>query len=171
VTPGFAQDAGRSALAILPLLATIILVLLGAVPTHLPNFQIVTPVFALCAVYFFAIYQPSLLPPPAVFGIGVFQDALLGLPFGLSALVLLGAYGVIVTQRSAFRGRPFLIAWAGFAVVTPLTVAVTWALVSILAGALVPPVPAVFQALLTIAIYPLINVVLAALTRLLPATA
>lgn len=171
MNPGFAQDAGRSALAVLPLFATAFLVLLSAIPTHLPSFQMVTPVFALGGVYFFAIYQPSLLPPPAVFGIGLFQDALLGLPFGLSALVLLGAYGLIVTQRSAFRGRPFLIAWAGFAVVTPVTMAVTWAIVSALAGTIVPPIPVAFQALLTVSIYPLINVALAALARLLPATA
>jgi rod shape-determining protein MreD len=171
VTPGFTQDAGRSVLAVLPLVATVFLALLSAVPTHLPSFQMVTPVFALAAVYFFAIYQPSLLPPPAVFGVGLFQDALLGLPFGLSALVLLGAYGLIVSQRNAFRGRPFLIAWAGFAVVTPVTVAVTWAIVSALSGTVVPPIPAAFQTLLTIAVYPLINVALAALTRLLPAAA
>lgn len=167
MNPTFAQDAGRSALAVLPIAATAMLALLSAVPTHLPNFQMITPVFVLASVYFFAIYQPSLLPAPAVFAIGLFQDALLGLPFGLSALVLLGAYGVIVQQRNAFRGRPLLIAWAGFAIVTPVTVAVTWLLVSALGGALVPPMPAVFQALLTVAIYPLINVVLAALTRLL----
>ncbi|MGE5539360.1 MAG: rod shape-determining protein MreD [Gemmatimonas sp.] len=171
MTPVFVQDAGRSALAVLPMAATAALVLLSAVPTHLPNFQMITPVFALAAVYFFAIYQPSLLPPPAVFAIGLFQDALLGLPFGLTALVLLGAYGVVVNQRNAFRGRPFLITWAGFAVVTPATIAITWAIVSFLAGAFVPPTAAAFQALLTVAIYPLINVVLAALARLLPTAA
>jgi rod shape-determining protein MreD len=103
-----------------------------------------------------------------VFGIGLFQDALLGLPFGLSALVLLGVYGVVVGQRAAFRGRPFLIAWAGFAVVIPIAMAATWAIVSLLAGTLVPPTAVVFQALMTIAVYPLVNVLLAALARLLP---
>jgi rod shape-determining protein MreD len=171
VTPLFVQDAGRSVLAIIPLLATVILVLLGAVPTQLPEFESVTPVLSLAAIYFFAIYRPSILPAPAVFGIGLFQDALLGLPFGLSALVLLGVYGAIVSQRNAFRGRPFLIAWAGFAVVMPAAMAVTWAIVSLLAGTVVPPLPAIFQALITIAIYPLVNVVLAVLSRLLPGAA
>jgi rod shape-determining protein MreD len=168
VTPVFVQDAGRSVLALVPLLATAILVFLGAVPTQLPNFDLVTPALSLAAVYFFAIYRPSLLPAPAVFGIGLFQDALLGLPFGLSALILLGVYGVVVSQRSAFRGRPFLIAWGGFAVAAPLAAALTWALVSIFAKTIVPPVPVVFQALLTVAVYPIVNVLLAGLARLLP---
>jgi rod shape-determining protein MreD len=168
VTPVFVQDAGRSVLTVVPLLATVLLVLVGAVPMRLPEFAAVTPVLSLAAIYFFAIYRPSILPAPAVFGIGLFQDALLGLPFGLSALVLLGVYGAIVSQRNAFRGRPFLVAWAGFAIVTPAAMAVTWAIVSLLAGTVVPPLPAVFQALITVAIYPLVNVVLAALGRLLP---
>jgi rod shape-determining protein MreD len=168
VTPVFVQDAGRSVLTVVPLLATVLLVLIGAVPMRLPEFAAVTPVLSLAAIYFFAIYRPSILPAPAVFGIGLFQDALLGLPFGLSALVLLGVYGAIVSQRNAFRGRPFLVAWAGFAIVTPAAMAVTWAIVSLLAGTVVPPLPAVFQALITVAIYPLVNVVLAALGRLLP---
>jgi rod shape-determining protein MreD len=168
VTPVFVQDAGRSVLVIIPLFATLILVLLGAVPTQLPTFGSVTPVLSLAAIYFFAIYRPTILPAPAVFGIGLFQDALLGLPFGLSALALLGVYGVIVSQRNAFRGRPFLIAWAGFAVVVPVAMAVTWATVSLLAGTFVPPLAVVFQALITIAAYPLVNVLLAALARLLP---
>jgi rod shape-determining protein MreD len=171
MTPVFVQDAGRGALAILPVVATAALVLFGAVPTQLPDFEPVTPSLALAAVYFFAIYRPSLLPAPAVFGIGLFQDALLGLPFGLSAVVLLGAYGVIVGQRNAFRGRPFLVAWAGFAVVAPVAAAAMWLLVSLLAGALVPPLAAGFQALLTVAVYPLVNVLLAGLARLLPRAA
>jgi rod shape-determining protein MreD len=168
VTPVFVQDAGRSVLALIPLLATVLLVLIGAVPTRLPEFESIAPVLSLAAIYFFAIYRPSILPAPAVFGIGLFQDALLGLPFGLSALVLLGVYGAIVSQRNAFRGRPFLIAWAGFAIVTPAAMAVTWAIVSLLAGTVVPPLPVVFQALITVAVYPLVNVVLATLARLLP---
>ena len=168
MTPVFVQDAGRSVLAIVPLLATSALVLLGAVPTQLPDFSVVTPLLSLAAVYFFAIYRPSLLPAPAVFGIGLFQDALIGLPFGLSALVLVGVYGVVVSQRSAFRGRPLLIAWAGFAVVVPTAMAVTWVIVSTLAGTLVPPAAVFFQAVLTVAVYPLVNVILAALSRLLP---
>lgn len=168
MTPVFVQDAGRSVLAIIPLLATVVLVLLGAVPTQLPEFGSVTPVLSIAAIYFFAIYRPAILPAPAVFGIGLFQDALIGLPFGVSALVLLGVYGAILTQRNAFRGRPFLIAWAGFAVVMPIAMAVTWLMVSLLAGTFVPPRAAIFQALMTIAAYPLVNVLLAALARLLP---
>lgn len=168
MTPLFVQDAGRSVLAIIPLFATVVLVFLGAVPTQLPEFGSVTPVLSLAAIYFFAIYRPTILPAPAVFGIGLFQDALLGLPFGLSALILLGVYGVIVSQRNAFRGRPFLIAWAGFAVVMPVAMAVTWAIVSLFAGTVVPPLAAIFQALITVAVYPLVNVLLAALARLLP---
>ena len=168
MTPVFVQDAGRSVLAIVPVLATAVLVLLGAVPTQLPDFSVVTPVLSLAAVYFFAIYRPSLLPAPAVFGIGLFQDALMGLPFGLSALILVGVYGIVISQRSAFRGRPFLIAWAGFAIVVPIAMAVTWIIVSTLAGTLVPPAAVLFQTVLTVAVYPLVTVILAALSRLLP---
>jgi rod shape-determining protein MreD len=168
VTPVFVQDAGRSVLALVPLLATAALVFLGAVPTQLPDFDIVTPALSLAAVYFFAIYRPSLLPAPAVFGVGLFQDSLLGLPFGLSALILLGVYGVVVSQRAAFRGRPFLIAWAGFAIAAPIAAALTWAIVSLFAKAMVPPTPVVFQTLLTVAVYPIVNVLLAGIVRLLP---
>ncbi len=124
-------DGGLRSLT--PGLITLVLALLPAVPIRLPGEWSTMPALTLMAVYYWTIYRPDLLPPPAIFAIGVVEDLSTGNPLGVTALVLLGAYALVLNQRRLFLGKPFAVTWAGFVLVAMVAGFVTWAATSILA--------------------------------------
>jgi rod shape-determining protein MreD len=140
---------------LLPGLVTFIAVLLTVLPLGIPFAAVVTPFLSLMAVYYWSIYRPDLLPPAAVFVLGVLQDMLTGGPVGLLALVLLLVQALAVSQRRILLGQAFSVEWAGLLLVVAGAGAVSWTLASVYYLALVPPVPFVVQALITVALYPL----------------
>lgn len=151
---------------LVPFLTTLLFVLISVVPLHIPGFAVVAPAFTLMAVYHWTIYRPDLLPPVAVFVAGLLLDLLNGTPYvGTSALSLLLTRSVLMGQRRFFVNRLFPVLWAGFLVTTAAVVAFEWALVSLLHGALLGARPVVFEALLTVATFPLASYLLARAQR------
>jgi len=139
-----------------PFALTLLLVILNMLPVYVPGFARVVPVLALIAVYHWTIYRPDLMPAHAVFFIGAAQDMLSGAPLGINALVFLTVYGVVLWQRRFFVGKPFLIAWLGFAIVAAGATLQSWALVSAFYLTLVAPRPLAYQYLLTLGFFPLL---------------
>ena len=139
---------------LLPFAMTVVLVMLSVMPLRVPGFGAVAPMLALMAVYYWAIFRPDLLPAAAVFAIGLFQDILGGMPLGVYTLTLLLVYGIVSSQRRFFLGKSFLVMWWGFMLIALGTAAVTWVIVSALFGTVVNPLPALFQLLLTLALFP-----------------
>jgi rod shape-determining protein MreD len=149
-----------------PFVTTVLLVLFSVVPLHLPGFAVVTPSFALMAVYHWTIYRPELLPPVTVFTAGLLLDLLNGTPYvGTSALFLLLTRSVLMSQRRYFVNRTFPVLWAGFLLVTAIVTALEWVLVSLLHGGLLGSRPFIFAAVLTVASFPLVSYFLARLQR------
>jgi rod shape-determining protein MreD len=62
----FQREAGGFPNTLIPFTSTLVFVLLSVVPLQIPGFAVVTPAFALMAVYHWTIYRPDLLPPVAV---------------------------------------------------------------------------------------------------------
>jgi rod shape-determining protein MreD len=139
-----------------PLLMTLGLVVLSQVPMQLPGAMPISPAFALISVYFWGLHQPDLVPAPAVFAIGVFQDILAGLPIGLSAFVLLVIYGLVVSQRRYFFGKSFGVLWWGFATVVVVVGAMQWAAMSVLSAQFLPVMPIIVEQITTAALYPVV---------------
>ena len=139
---------------LIPVTVTVLLVFAGSLPWRLPAFVEVTPAFAAMAVFYWTIYRPERLPYYATFGIGVLQDLLAGTPLGMTALVLLIVQGVVASQRTFFRGKPFLVVWWGFSMVMPATGLLSWIIGSACLGTLVPLLPILMQAFLTMLIFP-----------------
>ncbi len=155
------RDVGYPA-RLLPFLSTLIFALVSVVPINLPGFAVVTPAFALMAVFHWTIYRPDLMPLTAVFAIGLLLDIINGTPYvGLSALTLLVARTFVMTQRRFFVNRTFPVVWLGFLAVTVANFALVWALVSMLRGTLLGFRPFLFQAVLTVSCYPVGSYVLA----------
>ncbi len=148
------QQADRFLRGLIPSLVTLLLVLASALPWRLPSLVEVTPAFAVMAVFYWTIYRPDRLPYAATFCIGVLQDLLTGTPPGMTALVLLTVQGVIASQRTFFRGKPFLVVWWGFSLVMPAAGLMSWIIGSAYFGAIVPPLPIVVQTALTILLFP-----------------
>ncbi len=135
---------------------TLVLVILGVLPLHLPGYERVVPLLPLIAVYHWTIYRPELLPAYAVFVIGLLQDTLGGTPIGINAVVFLCVYGVVMSQRTFFIGKSFVIVWLGFALVAAGAVGLGWLLVSVYNMTLVRPHAALFQYLVTLGTFPIL---------------
>jgi rod shape-determining protein MreD len=152
--PTFWQRMDQLARKLTPFALTLLLVILGQVPWHLPGLAEVAPLLPLMAVYHWTIQRPDLLPAHAVFVIGLLTDLLSGGPIGVNTLVLLTVYGVIYSQRRFFIGKTFLITWLGFVFVSAAASVQAWLLVSALHVTLIRADAPVFQYLLTAALYP-----------------
>jgi len=153
---------------LIPAALSFVLVLLTVVPLPFPGYGTIVPMLALGSVFFWAVHYPSLLPPAAVFAIGLVQDVLTGALFGSGAVVLLLAYGAVVYQRIFFRNKSFLVIWWSFMIVAMGAGALAWVLASLFSGQVIPPAPALYQVLVTIAIYPLLTGVLHGVHKFLP---
>ena len=151
------QRAKRALAALVPGLVTLALVLVTQLPYGIPYFAPVTPVFTLMAVFYWGVYRPETLPPPAVFAVGLVQDALGGGPMGMVALMLLAAYGIGVSQRRFFLGKGFGVEWGGFAVIAVGVALAAWLVASLYFVTILDPRPFAVQGLLTAAFYPCVT--------------
>jgi rod shape-determining protein MreD len=150
----------------LPFVTTLLFALISVVPLHLPGFAAVTPSFALMAVCHWSIYRPDLLSIGAAFVVGVVLDLLNGTPYvGVSALVLLIVRGIVIRERRHFVSRPFAALWLGFVAVAAGVFAFEWGFVSLLSGMVLDTRPFVFQAVLTVACFPVGSRLLARVQR------
>ena len=96
---------------------SLVLVVFSVIPTYIPDFNQVSPIVALIAIYHWAVYRPNLLSLIPVFVLGLIQDLLIGTPVGLYVLVFLSVYGIVFSQRRFFIARSFVFYWVGFAVI------------------------------------------------------
>ncbi|WP_044562641.1 rod shape-determining protein MreD [Azospirillum sp. B4] len=146
------DQAGRN---LVPFSTTVAAMLIGMMPLQLPDYSFVAPPLTLMSIYYWAIYRPDLLRPLLAFGVGVLQDLLGGSPLGMSALVYVLAYWLVLTQRRYFLGNSFWFLWLGFALVAVGAGAVQWVAYSLMTAHLVGPGNVVAQALLAIVLFPL----------------
>lgn len=146
---------------LLPFGVTLILLMLGLVPTRVPGYAMIAPVLPLMGVYYWSIYRPDLLPPSAAFSLGLLHDIIAGLPLGVSALVMLMVQSVTASQRRFFLGNTFAVAWWGFALMALGAMTLTWLLVCMLFVHLIPPNTVIFEYLLSISAYPVVSWLLA----------
>ena len=140
----------------LPVMVALLLVLVNVIPLHIPGLSRIVPVLPLMAVYQWAVYRPNLMPPLAVFFIGLMYDILSGAPLGVNAVVFLVVYGVVAYQQRFFAGKSFLVVWLGFGIVALGASILSWLLVSILSASIVEPRAAIFQYLLNFGFFPLL---------------
>jgi rod shape-determining protein MreD len=154
---------------LLPLLCTLVVVLIGAVPTRLPMFELVAPALTLIAVYYWTIYRPDLLNAFFILLLGILQDMLTGAPLGVTSFVLLLAYLVVVTQRKFFHGKSFSVVWWGFMLVALGAAVVSWSAHTLLAMRWIDPAAPALGLVLTVLFYPPMAALLSQAHKLVPA--
>src|SRR3984957_998094 len=79
----------NGAARLLPVGTTLLAAVISVLPLQIPGYAALTPVFTLMAAYHWTIYRPDLLPPIALFAVGLAEDLLAGSPMGVNALLLL----------------------------------------------------------------------------------
>ncbi|HEY1934843.1 MAG TPA: rod shape-determining protein MreD [Acetobacteraceae bacterium] len=144
-----------------PTTCTMLLMLLTRAPLGLSGQAVLLPAVALSSVWFWSVFRPTGMPPPAVFLIGVLYDLLGWQPIGTGVLVLLLLHGAALRARRPLATGGFLLIWLGFAAAATAAAALEWALTCLLTWRLLPPAPAIFQAVLSASIYPALAIVFA----------
>ncbi|MSP80558.1 MAG: rod shape-determining protein MreD [Rhodospirillales bacterium] len=155
--PTLGQQLDTQARRLVPAATTLILVLLAAVPSHVPGLARIVPLLALIGVYHWTAHRPDLMPARVVFAIGLFQDIIGGGPLGLYAAVFLLVHGGIVFQARFFVGKGFVVLWFGFALMSAAAAAAAWVVTALFHAALVDPTALVYQYLLTLGTFPILS--------------
>ncbi|NBC32571.1 MAG: rod shape-determining protein MreD [Alphaproteobacteria bacterium] len=138
-----------------PGLLLLAMTLLGVVPLQAPLYASIAPLMPLAGLYYWIVHRPDLVPVSLVFAIGVLHDMLTGAILGAYAAVFLLVYWLVRSQQRVLSGKPFLMLWGGFFVVSGFACLTEWTVISLAAGALMPLEPALFRSLFTAALFPL----------------
>jgi rod shape-determining protein MreD len=141
-----------------PVCITILLMLLTQTPLGIPGQAALLPAVALCCVWFWSVFRPDALAPPVVFLIGILLDLLGYLPLGVGVFTLLAVHGVALSMRRSLSRRGFAWIWIVFAGVAAAASLLIWLTVMLLTLRLLSPDPAIFVAILSVSIYPLLAI-------------
>jgi rod shape-determining protein MreD len=150
----------NGAARLLPVATTLLAAVISVLPLQIPGYAVLTPVFTLMAAYHWTIYRPDLLPPVALFAIGLTEDLLAGSPIGVNALLLLLTRIGVLSYRRYFVNRNFPFVWTGFTLLTATAMLGLWALHCVIDLSLLDFRNAVIRAALTVAIFPLASFML-----------
>ena len=157
MSPTFWHQLDSLARRLTPFGLTLILMLVGLMPFHMPEFARVVPSLPIIAVYHWSIHRPTLLPASLVFLVGFLQDILSGTPLGLNILILLTVYGIVLTQKRFFVNKSFAVVWLGFALVSAVASVVGWILTSAFNVTLTNPNSTIAQYVITLGVFPLLS--------------
>lgn len=146
------------------------LFMLGLVSFSIPMSGEVRPFFILMALYYWAIYRPSLLHPFFVFIYGIIFDLILGFPLGIHAVLFLLVQWVIKSQRLFFMGQTYLVVWIGFSLTVLSVLSVEWIFFSALAGAWLNLTSILTGFVMTSLLFPLITLMFIVVHKILPVT-
>lgn len=151
---GFGQRFDQGARRILPFGLSLLFLFGGVVTWPLPHIGAIAPSLGLAAIYYWALHRPDLLTPLGVFFLGLLNDGMNYLPFGLSAFIFVAVYQLALSQRRYFVGQVFYMLWAGFGLVAVLAMVVQWLGLSIFGDNPVPFGLVFVQTLLSVVIFP-----------------
>ena len=148
-----------------PACITVLLMLLTQAPLEIPEQAALLPAVSLGCVWFWSLFRPDAMPPPVVFLIGLVMDLLGYLPLGVGVFTLLAVHGVALSLRRSLSRRGFAWIWIVFGGVAAAAATLIWLLVMLLTFRLLSPYPAIFIAVLAIAIFPVLAVPFASAHR------
>jgi rod shape-determining protein MreD len=151
--PGLLRRLDRFARAAFPAVVTALLMVLASAPAGLPA---AGPAIAFAAVFFWSVFRPAILPPPAVFALGLLQDLLGFAPLGTGVLTLLLVHGLALRLRGFLARRSFVVVWLACGVTSLLAAALGFVLHAALTFTLPGWVSALAFAGLATGLYPVL---------------
>jgi rod shape-determining protein MreD len=123
----------------------------------------------LMAIYYWAIYRPTLIPAWLVFGAGILVDLISGIgAVGVSALVFVIVQWIVTDQRRFLMGQSYLMIWIGFMLVSIVSGLMQWMIFGMLNGVWPPLEQLAFSILLGGALFPVISTLLHLTHKILP---
>ncbi|HET7883373.1 MAG TPA: rod shape-determining protein MreD [Acetobacteraceae bacterium] len=133
---------------------TVMLMLLTQIPFGIADQAALLFAITLPCVYVWSLARPTALPPPVMFLIGLLFDLLGYLPLGVGPLTLLTVHGLSLRWRPMLLAKGFLSGWLAFCGFALGAALLAWALIAALLFQPLPVGPALFEALLSVALYP-----------------
>ena len=147
----------------MPLAACVLAVLLLDAPLGVPGAAELLPGFLLASVFFWSVFRPRSMPALAIFLLGLFADLLGSTPPGLTPLLLLATHAL--ARREALPDSGFIVLWSVFSLFAAAAAGMQWTLASLFRLQAMPLLPALFEAALACAMYPLLAVCFARAQR------
>ncbi len=151
-----------------PHIITFVFLLLNISAVTFDIAQTLKPDFILIAVYYWAVYRPTLMLPAMIFVIGIIMDFLSGAPTGFYAMTYIAAHWITRDQRRFLMSQPFITVWLGFAFVSIAIGALQWVIYTIATMSLPEITPIILQLVSSICLFPLVVLTLFVAHRLLP---
>jgi rod shape-determining protein MreD len=150
----WADLADQSWRAATPAVLAVPAIALMALPLHVP-LQPWAPQLGLLCVIFWSTQKPQWMPALAAMALGLLQDLWMGSPLGLMMLINGLVALLLSAQLVYFLSRPFLTVWAVVGIVIALAGALMWAISCAAAGQWLPVAGFLVQAVLTMAMAPI----------------
>ncbi len=153
---------------LVPLCVIAALLLLNIVSISYPFVGAIKAPLFLMAVYYWAIYRPTLIPPWFVFACGILMDVTGGLPFGLNAAAYVGTHWLISEQRRFFMSQSFAMMWLGFMILSFGVAGLQWAVFCLLEGYMIPFTAFFYANAMGLALFPMVCLLLHLSHKVLP---
>lgn len=148
-----------------PFVLVFLLLLFTRLPFRTSDMSMYIPLVSLSFAYYFTLHRPGYVPLWTLFLLGVFDDFLSGGVIGLTSLILISVPALLLGQRRFFRSRSFIYTWAAFALVCLGASSAIWVVEAFRIGAVISPLPAIYQLAMTLLAYPVLSLVFGKLER------
>ena len=142
---------------LLPMFFSLLLILLSYVPLNFLLSSNIRPAVGLVCVYYWIIHRPDIFNLFSVFILGLIEDILSAVPMGTNIFSLLVLYVLLLNLGRFFNGKPFIVTWYGFAILSLLTLFCKWLIVSVYYSQFLPIVQVLFSYLFSVAAYPILS--------------
>lgn len=142
---------------LVPLAFSLFLLLFSYVPLNFVLSSNIRPAVSLVCVYYWIIHRPDIFNLFSVFILGLIEDILSSVPMGTNIFSLLLLYVLLLNLGRFFYGKPFVVTWYGFAVLSLVTLFGKWLIMSIYYGQFLPLVQVVFSYCFSVAAYPILS--------------
>lgn len=149
--PGLMRRLEALARGLFPAVSLGLLMILAAAPVGLPS---AVEAVTLPCVFFWSVFRPASMAPPAVFLLGLLQDLLTMAPFGTGVITLLLVHAVAVRFRTFIARQSFLSVWVLFCAFAFSAALLDWMLHALLMLHLPPIAPALLLSLIAAGFYP-----------------
>lgn len=140
-----------------PMFFSLFLILMSYVPLNFVLSSNIRPAVGLVCVYYWIIHRPDIFNLFSVFILGLIEDILSAVPMGTNIFSLLVLYLLLLNLGRFFNGKPFIVTWYGFAILSLLTLFGKWLVVSVYYGQFLPFVQVLFSYCFSVAAYPILS--------------
>ncbi|WP_256940132.1 rod shape-determining protein MreD [Acetobacter malorum] len=148
------QRLDHGARRLLPSIFIALIIVFFSAPLNIPGAAELLPAIVIATIFFWSFWRPTGMSGVAVFLLGLFMDLVGFTPLGVSAFILLLVHGVAFYSRFGLMRLNFLLVWGVFALVTTGACLLQWGLACLFRLDMLDIAPALFEALLSIGVYP-----------------